>query len=271
MSRERAGSAIRSSESKLSRLELGQVSFKTRDVADLLTLYGIADPGEHERVLELARKANKPGWWYVYADLMPDWFVSLVDLEQAAARIRTYEMQYVPGLLQTQSYARAVISQGNQGATQADIERRVALRMTRAELLTRSDPPRLWVVLDEAVLRRNIGGAAVMGAQLEHLLEAAKLPALTLQVLPFSHGTHSAEAGAFSLLRFPYADLPDLVYLEQLTGASYLGERRYVDPYAQAMDRLSAEAAEPQASIDLIADILDDTWRRPPDESSSLD
>lgn len=268
MSRDDAGAAIRSSGSKLTRVELGQVSSKTRDVTDLLTLYGISDPGEREGVLELARQANKPGWWHTYSDLIPDWFVSLVDLEEAAARIRTYQMQFIPGLLQTQGYARAVISRGNPGAAQADIERRVTLRMARTELLTREGPPRLWAILDEAVLRRNIGGAEVMSAQLEQLLEAAKLPSLTLQVIPFRHGAHSAEAGAFSLLRFAEADLPDLVYLEQLTGASYLGERRYVDPYVQAMDRLSAEAAEPQDSIDLIADILDDTWRGP-DPSSN--
>lgn len=256
ISREEAGETIRSSSSKMSRMELGRVSFKTRDVADLLTLYGVTDPAEHERVLELSRQANRRGWWHTYSDLVPDWFVSLVDLEEVAGRIRTYETQFVPGLLQTPSYARSVIGRGHPGMASADIERHVAMRMTRAGVLTRPDPPRMWAVIDEAALRRNVGGSGVMRAQLEYLLEAGKLPSITLQVMPFTYGAHAAEAGAFSLLRFPQPDLPDLVYVEYLTGASYLSERRYVDAYAQAMDRLAAEAATPQESADFITDIL---------------
>lgn len=257
--REAAGDVIRSSASKMSRVELGRVGVKTRDVADLLSLYGITEAREHERVLALARQANQPGWWHTYTDLVPDWFVSFIDLEEAADRIRTYEVQFVPGLLQTPGYARAVITSGNPGAAPADIERRVALRMARAELMTRSDPPRLWAVIDETALRRATGGPEVMRAQLAHLLEAAKLPTITVQVMPFAHGGHPAECGAFSLLRFPQSDLPDLVYLEQLTGASYVGERRYVDVYAQVMDQLSAVAASPRASMDRIADLLEST------------
>lgn len=259
LGREAAAEVIRSSASKLSRIELGRVGVKTRDVADLLSLYGITESREHERVLALARQANQPGWWHTYTDLVPDWFVSFIDLEEAADRIRTYEVQFVPGLLQTPGYARAVIARGNPGAARADIERRVALRMARAELLTRPQPPRLWAVIDEAALWRVTGGPEVMRAQLAHLLEAAKLPTMTIQVMPFALGDHPAESGAFSLLRFPQPDLPDLVYLEQLTGASYLGERRYVDVYAQVMDQLSAVAENPRASMDRIAEILERT------------
>lgn len=259
LGREAAAEVIRSSASKLSRIELGRVGVKTRDVADLLSLYGITESREHERVLALARQANQAGWWHTYTDLVPDWFVSFIDLEEAADRIRTYEVQFVPGLLQTPGYARAVIARGNPGAARADIERRVALRMARAELLTRPQPPRLWAVIDEAALWRVTGGPEVMRAQLAHLLEAAKLPTMTIQVMPFAHGDHPAESGAFSLLRFPQPDLPDLVYLEQLTGASYLGERRYVDVYAQVMDQLSAVAENPRASMDRIAEILERT------------
>lgn len=258
ITRDEAGSALRGSSSKISRMELGRVSFKTRDVADLLTLYGITDEREHERVLALARQANRPGWWHTYNDLLPDWFESYVGLEEAAARIRTYEVQFIPGLLQTAGYARAVTARGYPGAASDDIERRVHLRMTRGQMLTRPDPPRFWAVIDEAALRRPIGGREVLRGQLEHIMEAAKLPNITVQVVPFGLGGHPAEGGAFTLLRFPQPDLPDIVYLEQLTGALYLDQRTEIDLYTQAMEQLCVEAATPNASAELITEILAD-------------
>lgn len=256
ISREHAGSSIRGSDSKISRMELGRVTFKKRDVADLLTLYGVDDEAHRETIFTLVKQANQLGWWHAYGDLMPAWFESYVGLEESASRIRTYEVQFIPGLLQTAGYARAVISRGHTESGSGDIERRVHLRMARAELLTRPDPPRIWAVIDEAALRRPVGGRQVMRSQLEYLMDAAKLPNVTLQVMPFRLGAHPAEGGAFTLLRFPHPELPDVVYLEQLTGAMYLDDRKDVDEYTQSMEQLCVEALTPNDSMDFITDVL---------------
>lgn len=242
---------IRASASKISRLELGRVGFKPRDVADLLTLYGLADGEERARLLALAEGANAPGWWQAYADVLPSWFEAYVGLEEAASLIRTYEVQFVPGLLQTADYAAATAPEGADEV----VAERVELRMARQRLLTRPDPPHVWAVVDEAALRRPIGGRQVMRAQLEHLLEVAKLPAVTLQVMPFRYGAHAAEGGAFILLRFDEPDLPDVVYLESLAGATYLDDQTSLDIYVQAADRLAVDAADPATSSDIIVGI----------------
>jgi transcriptional regulator with XRE-family HTH domain len=242
VSRVDAGWAIRSSESKISRIELGKVGFKERDIADLLTLYGVTDANEREALLTLAQEANKPGWWQPYGDLIPNWLQNYLDLEAAATVIRTYEVQYVPGLLQTEAYARAVIMLGFGSAGAAEIDRRVGLRMARKQLLTRADPPQLWAVMDEAALRRPIGGTDVMRAQIEALIDASSVLNVRLQVIPFRAGGHAGAGGAFSLLRFPDPDLPDVVYIEHLTGALYLDRREDVDHYAEAVGRLFIEA-----------------------------
>jgi Domain of unknown function (DUF5753)/Helix-turn-helix domain len=249
VSREDAGWEIRSSESKISRLELGRVSFKERDVADLLSLYGVDDEEERERLLSLAREANTPGWWHRFGDVLPNWFQSYLGLEAAASLIRTYEVQFVPGLLQTRDYARAVVHLGHGRATQQEVDRRVDLRVARQNLLSRDKPPQLWAVLDEAVLRRPIGGPEVMKAQIEALIEAAKAPNVRLQVIPFRAGGHSAAGGAFTILRFPDDDLPDVVYIEQLTSALYLEKRDDVDQYVAAMERVCIEADPPSKTV----------------------
>ena len=259
VSRGEAGYAIRASESKISRLELGRVSFKERDVADLLTLYGVADESEREALLGLAREANAPGWWHRYADVLPGWFQTYVGLEEAATLIRTYELQFVPGLLQSEEYAHAVIALGNSESDEADIDQRIALRMRRQQRLTGPTPPRLWAVLDEAALRRPIGGPEVMRGQLEHLIEMSKLPNITIQVMPFRFGGHAAEGGAFSILRFPETDLPDVVYVENLIGAMYLDKRDDVDVYMQAMERLAVDSATPEGTVEMIGEILRET------------
>jgi hypothetical protein len=241
VSRGDAGYAIRSSESKISRMELGRVSFKERDIADLLTLYGVVDDAERAALLALATDANMPGWWHSYSDLLPAWLQQYLDLEAGAMLIRTYEVQFVPGLLQTQAYARAVIELGY--IDDVEIERRVGLRMARKRLLDRPDPPLLWAVLDEAVLRRPIGGRGVMLEQLQMLAEASTRPNIRLQVIPFNTGGHPAAGGAFAMLRFPEPELPDVVYLEHLTGALYLDKPEDVDRYVVAMDQLSVIAA----------------------------
>jgi hypothetical protein len=257
VSREDAGWEIRASESKISRMELGRVGFKERDVVDLLTLYGLDDADERDRLLALARDANMPGWWHRYGDVLPTWLQPYLGLETAAALIRTYEVQFVPGLLQTKEYARAVVLLGHGRAPTEDVERRVSLRMARQQLLTRPDPAQLWAVVDEAALRRPIGGYDVMRAQIEALIEATKLPNVRLQVIPFLAGGHAAAGGAFSILRFPDQDLPDVVYIEQLTSALYLDKRDDVDLYAVAMETLCVEADPPDRTAEVLTGILD--------------
>jgi hypothetical protein len=258
LSREEAGYEIRSSDSKISRMELGRVGFKERDISDLLTLYGVTEEQEREQLLELARQANNRGWWHRFDDVTASWFQPYLGLEQAAALIRTYEVQFVPGLLQTADYARAVILLEHERKDPEEIERRVALRMERQQLLSRPDPPQLWAVLDEAVLRRPIGGRAVMRSQIASLIEATKLSNVTLQVLPFEAGGHAAAGGAFTLLRFADADLPDIVYAEQLTGAIYLEKRDDLDKYAGALERLAVEAAPPPRTMEILDGMLRD-------------
>ncbi|MGH8887728.1 MAG: helix-turn-helix domain-containing protein [Egibacteraceae bacterium] len=256
LSRGEAGYTIRASESKMSRLELGRVSFKERDVADLLILYGVTGADERDALLSLARQANQPGWWHRYSDVLPAWFQAYVGLEAAATRIRTYEAHLIPGLLQTEDYARAVTTLGMPDAPPEEIERRVSLRMTRQQVLTRPDAPRLWAVVDEAALRRPLGGPEVMAAQLEHLIAATKLPNATLQVMPFRFGGHAGEGQPFVIFRFADPDLPDVVYLEQLTSALYLDKREDVDHYAGVMDRLSVQAEAPDTTIDILSGML---------------
>jgi transcriptional regulator with XRE-family HTH domain len=258
ITREQAGYAIRGSDSKISRMELGRVAFKERDVTDLLRLYGIEDAAEHARLLALAREANTPGWWHAYGDVLATWFQNYLDLEQATELIRTYEIQFVPGLLQTDAYARAVIALGHGRAAEEEISRRADLRMARQQLLTRPDPPRLWAVLDEAVLRRPIGGAEVLREQIEHLIRMSAMRNVRLQVMPFRSGGHAAAGGAFSILRFAHADVPDVVYIEHLTSGLYLDKREDVDQYAAAMGRLFIEAEPPDRTPRFLEDVLRD-------------
>jgi transcriptional regulator with XRE-family HTH domain len=258
ITREDAGYRIRASESKISRMELGRVGFKERDVVDLLALYGVDDDAEREALVLLAREANAAGWWHQYADVLPDWFQTYVGLEEAASVLRVYEVQFVPGLLQTPDYARAVMIRGRPGAPADEIERRVSMRITRQELLTKHGGPRLWAVVDEAALRRPVGSVEVFRSQLEHLIEATQNARITLQVTPFRSGGHPAEIGAFTIMRFPEEDLPDVVYLEQLTSALYLDKREDVERYSEVMERLSVESEPPERTADLLRDMLRD-------------
>jgi transcriptional regulator with XRE-family HTH domain len=262
ISREAAGWEIRASDSKITRLELGRVGFKERDVEDLLTLYGVTDARDRATLLGLARSANAPGWWHRFSDLLPTWFQPYLGLESAAEIIRTYELQYIPGLLQTPDYARAVVKISHGNAPAEEVERRVTLRMERQQALTRANQLQMWVVVDEAVLRRLIGGPAVMRGQVGSLIEATKLPNIRLQVLPFAAGGHAALGGAFSLLRFPDPELPDVVYVEQLTGALYLDKRDDVEEYTAAMERLCIEAEPPARTVQILEGILRDLDQR---------
>jgi hypothetical protein len=253
-----AGHAIRASHAKISRMELGRVGFKERDVADLLTLYGITDEQERGAFLALARRANVPGWWHHYSDILPSWFEMYLGLEQAASVIRTYEPQLVPGLLQTEDGARAVIQLGNPDLTGADIDRRVALRMKRQRVLTQPEAPNLWGVLDEAALWR-LDGRSAMRNQIQHLIDMAELPNVTLQVMPFYSGAHAAVGGPFTILRFSEHDLPDIVYLEQLTSALYLDKNEDVQHYLVVMDRLCVQAKSPAETIRFLTSTLKET------------
>ncbi|MEO3972300.1 helix-turn-helix transcriptional regulator [Streptomyces sp. CAU 1734] len=256
ITREAAGYSIRASESKISRMELGRVSFKARDVEDLLTLYGVADEVERGALLGLAKEANVAGWWHSYAAVLPGWFQTYVGLEAAASHIRIYEVQFVHGLLQTESYAHAVVARGMPNAGPADIDRRVALRLERQKVLVSERAPRLHAILDEAALRRPYGDRAVMQGQLRHLIEISEQPNITLQVMPFSFGGHAGESGAFTMLRFPESDLSDIVYLEQLTSALYLDKREEVAQYEKAMARLAEDSPDPAESRDVLRGLL---------------
>jgi transcriptional regulator with XRE-family HTH domain len=259
VSPDKAGYAIRASRSKISRLEHGRVGFKLRDVEDLLTLYGVTDEQMRSGLLSLARQANAQGWWSQYGDILPDWFETYLGLEAAASLIRTFELQFVHGLFQTEGYARAVTVLGHRAAPEGEIDRRVNLRLARQELLASSQPPRVWSVMDEAALRRPVGGREVMRAQLNRLLEVAELGQVTLQVVPFRRGGHAAAGGSFTMLRFGEPDLPDVVYIEQLTSALYLERRADVDHYMEIMNRLSAEALTPAGTARLLKEIIRDT------------
>ncbi|MEV5143621.1 helix-turn-helix transcriptional regulator [Streptomyces sp. NPDC052727] len=256
ITREAAGYSIRASESKISRMELGRVSFKTRDVEDLLTLYGITDETERESLLSLAREANVAGWWHSYTDVLPSWFPTYVGLEGAASLIRVYEVQFVHGLLQTEEYARAVVRRGMKGASVADVERRVALRLERQKYLFADNAPEFHIVLDEAALRRPYGDREVMRGQLQHLIDISERPNVRLQIMPFSLGGHSGESGAFTILSFPESDLSDVVYLEQLTSALYLDKREDVAQYEQALKELQQDSPGPDESRDLLRGLL---------------
>ncbi|NEA32753.1 helix-turn-helix domain-containing protein [Streptomyces sp. SID13031] len=257
ISRADAGWQIRASESKVSRMELGRVGFKERDVNDLLDLYEMKDPQERERLMELARAANNPGWWSRYGDVMPSWFSNYVGLEVAAKLIRTYELLFVPGLLQTEDYARAVVQLGKSYLPAEEINQRVALRVTRQQILTRPDPARLWIVLDEAALHRPVGGRVTMREQIEHLIEASQRPNVTLQIMPFSSVGYPDAGGAFSILRFPEGDLPDVVYIEHAASALYLDKLEDLDEYAAIMEALTIAAAPVSATQSLLAEALE--------------
>ncbi len=256
ISREQAGEAIRASEWKIHRLENGQVGYKERDVADLLTLYGVTDPEAAAAFVTMALEANAPGWWYHYSDVLPQWFRAYVDLESAAALIRTYEGQFVPGLLQTEEYMRAVMGGASLDDSAEELEQRVTLRLSRQRVLTQPEAPRVWAVVDEAALRRPVGGREVMRAQLERLVDAAKLPSVTLQVLPFRAGAHPAMVGAFSVLRFADEELPDVVYVEHLTSALYLNKRDDVDQYLHVMENVCLRAEPPHKTVQLLDAML---------------
>jgi hypothetical protein len=239
-------------------MEKAEVGLKLNYVKSLLMAYGITDVRDIDTFLDLAREANKPGWWHSYTDVLPAWFRVFPGLEQAAELIRGYEPHCIPGLLQTKDYAQALTAAGYPNAADEETARRVELRMGRQQILTRPEPPKLWVVIDEAVLHRPAGTPAVMRAQLGQLIDAVAQPNITLQVLPFAAGAHPVMYGMFHLLRFPAAELPDIVYGESLTSAFYLDKPDDVASYTEALDRLCAQASPADKTASILREIRKD-------------
>ncbi|EST39480.1 hypothetical protein N566_01645 [Streptomycetaceae bacterium MP113-05] len=258
LSHSEAGAAIGVSRSKISRLEHGRTGSKHRDVEALLTLYGVLGEAERSVVRTLAEQANTPGWWQRYADVIPPWLHDYLGAEQAADVIRAFEVQFVPGLLQTAAYAREVVRLGRPETPDRVLDRHVEFRMRRQEVVDRPMPPHLWVVVDEAVLRRPLGSRAVMRDQLDHLAVMAQRPHITVQLLPFAAGGHPALCGPVTMLRLPGGQLPDMVYLEQLTSAVYPDRPADVHHYWDVLNRLVIQAERSHRTPELLRTIRDE-------------
>lgn len=258
LAQEQAARVLGFSAAKLSRIESGKGRRPPAegDVRALLDLYG-TEEYEASVLLRLLRRAGEPGWWQRYDKrLMPEWFDRLVGLQEAAAAIRTFEIQYVPGLLQTPDYTRAVVERGLPTATETEVRRRVELRMQRTRLLERGDAPRLWAILDESVLLRVLGSREVMRGQLAHLVTMAGLPHVTVQIVPLDVTNASAPNIPITYLRFGGLDLPDVVYLEHIKSANFLEDQDETEEYRLALDRLADEALEPRDSLELLRETM---------------
>jgi transcriptional regulator with XRE-family HTH domain len=250
-----AAHAIKGSESKISRIELGRTSVREVDIADLLTLYDVTDDTEREELLTLACRANQPGWWHQYQDVLPSWFQAYMGLEQSAESIRSYDTHFIPGLLRTEAYAAAVIARGDYPLEDSD---RLVLLLKERQRRLATGGLRLRAIIDEAALRRPVGSAQVTRGQLEHLLSLCDLPGFALQVVPGSAGAYVVP-GSFCILSFALPDLPDVVYLEHLTSALYLDKPADVGRYSSALERLSAASPPPAETRDIIRALLAET------------
>lgn len=252
--REDAARILHVAPATVRRMETAEVALKIPYVRLLLEAYGVTGP-EAETFVALADEAGRPGWWHRFRDVLPDWFGVHVSLEDSAKVIRSYEPHVVPGLLQTEEYARCVLRKGAVGRSiKGDVERHVALRMERRRLLDRPDAPRLWALVDETALRRPVGTPEVMRAQVERLLEDVERPNVTLQIAEFSSGFHSGTYGPFVLFHFGLPELPDTVYVEYLTGAVYLDGRAEVAAHLELLDRMSAQAATARRTKEILRD-----------------
>jgi transcriptional regulator with XRE-family HTH domain len=239
--------------STLSRIETGKAPTKSAYLSQMLDMYGVTDSQQRQVLVDMAREGHRKGWWAAYDDVLPSGFDIYVGLEAETAAVRGYEVSVVPGLLQTADYARAVLREMFARHTTEQIERLVDLRIKRQQRFDDDPPIELWAVLDEAVIRRPVGGNSVMRNQLEHLLAAADRPAVTVQVLPFGCGAHAGHGGPFSILEFPNRSDSEVAYVESVVGIIYLEKDRDVRARAEAFDRLRAAALAPAASTDLIA------------------
>ncbi|MEF9908344.1 helix-turn-helix domain-containing protein [Streptomyces sp. P9-A2] len=262
LAQDQAARSVGFSAAKLSRIESGKGRRPPTesDIRALLELYG-TDDYEVSVLVKLLQRAGEPGWWQRYDKrLMPEWFDRLVGLQEAAATIRTFEIQYVPGLLQTAAYTRAVVERGLPHAPAGEVQRRVELRMKRAELLMREGAPQLWAVVDESVLLRVLGSVEVMREQLGHLVRMAERPNVTVQIVPLGVTNASAPAIPVTYLRFGGLDLPDVVYLEHIRSANFLEDLDETEEYRIALDRLADEALRPRESLDLLRSTMRDRY-----------
>jgi transcriptional regulator with XRE-family HTH domain len=239
--------------STLSRIETGKAPTKSAYLNQMLETYGVTDAAQRQVLVNMAREGHRKGWWAAYDDVLPSGFDIYVGLEAETAGIRSYEISVVHGLLQTADYARAVLRETFPRHTAEQIDRLVDLRMARQARFDDDPPLELWAILDEAVIRRTVGGAAVMRRQLAHLLAEASRPGVTLQVLPFACGAHAAHGGPFSILEFPERSDPQVVYVESVAGIIYLEKDKEVRARAESFDRLRAAALSPGASADVIS------------------
>ncbi|MFI0352898.1 helix-turn-helix domain-containing protein [Actinomadura sp. 9N407] len=245
--------------SKLTRMERGEWQRPNpRDIVDLLDVYEVADERQREALVLLARQGRQRGWWHAYKDMLSERYSTYIGLEVEASSLLTFQPLLIPGLLQNADYARALIIGGPDEATVEEVERKIEIRAERQELLTRSQPPQLWGVIDEAAIRRQIGGREVMRAQLQHLLAMTELPRVTLQVIPYAAGAHPGMTGAFSILSFLEDSDPDAVYVETIAGELFLEEPEEVRHYQLAFRRLNAVALSPRDTLDLIAATVED-------------
>jgi transcriptional regulator with XRE-family HTH domain len=239
--------------STLSRIETGKAPTRSAYLTSMLELYGVEDPAQRQVLTEMAREGHRKGWWVAWEDVLPTGFSIYVGLEAEAASLRVYEAQVVHGLLQTEDYARVVMTTVRRRETPDEINRLVALRMQRQEVLLRADPVELWIILDEAVIRRSMGTPEIMRAQLDRLIESSQMPNVTLQVLEFASGLHPALNGPFAIIEFPERFDPDVVYSEGVGGQAYVEEReKEVRTRAEAFDLLRATALPPADSAELI-------------------
>ncbi|MBB6471411.1 helix-turn-helix domain-containing protein [Sphaerisporangium rubeum] len=243
----------------VSRIETGRRGIRAIDLRALLDVYEIHGDARDE-LLTLARQARQRGWWHTYGDVVPEWFQVFVGLEAEAAEVRSYHSELIPGLLQTPEYYGAFLATAATGASTEEITRKIDFRVARQERVTGDNPLKLWVIVNEAAVRRPVGGADVMRAQLQHLIEMSRRPNVTLQVLPFSAGPHPAMDGGFVSLGFPEAPDPDVVYLENQVGAVYLEERVAIDRYNLVFNHLRARALDPDQTRNLLARVSTEGW-----------
>lgn len=252
------GEKLECSEARISRLETGHVGVRPGDVMELLEIYQVDDPHIREALVTFARESRRKGWWHSYNDVMPSWFEPYVGFEAAASAIWTYESHLMPGLLQTPEYARALEYAAPRPDSDEEIERRVALRTARQDVFSRENPPDMWVILSEAVLRLSVAEPEVMRKQLHQLLVLAKMPYLTLQVLPFASKAHVNPLGSFKVMEFSDPLDPKLVYLEHLTSSLFLEKEAEVRRYTLVFDHLRAEALSTGESQKLIRQVAED-------------
>ncbi|MFJ2217683.1 helix-turn-helix domain-containing protein [Streptomyces sp. NPDC101062] len=251
---QQAGGHLRQAATTVTRMERAEVTLKYVTVAAMLDLYQVTEP-EKQNFLDLSEKANLPGWWQKYRDVLPETFSLYVSLEASAAHIRSYEPHFAPGLLQTEDYSRAVLQLGFPGIAPRELDRRIALRTERQLLLSRPDPPKLWVVMDETVLRRHVGGPRTMRGQIDRLLDACDMPHVTVQIAEFHAGAHPGAYGPFALFRFEGTDFPDILYSESLTRAAYIEDPAEVTAYLEVLDQMTVRATPHRKSKDVLAGI----------------